>query len=158
MSEEFNMSMRKFLKQVGVTSQQAIENGLRDASPISVLNAQAATAAGVLPKIQDTNTNNPLAKFANNFKLAQAASQGDILTLASASGQPVQLCRSKEEATLAVGAVDFGSSSLYIGDLPGLAAMNGLGINAPPAAVLGMDILRKRPKMLFRGQQNELYF
>ena len=30
MSEEFNMSMRKFLKQVGVTSQQAIENALRD--------------------------------------------------------------------------------------------------------------------------------
>ena len=31
MSEDFNMSMRKFLKQVGVTSQQAIENVLRDA-------------------------------------------------------------------------------------------------------------------------------
>lgn len=31
MSEEFNMSMRKFLKQVGVTSQQAIEQALRDA-------------------------------------------------------------------------------------------------------------------------------
>ncbi|WP_120502231.1 DUF6494 family protein [Roseovarius sp. EL26] len=29
MSDEFNMSMRKFLKQVGVTSQQAIEDGLR---------------------------------------------------------------------------------------------------------------------------------
>lgn len=28
---EFNMSMRKFLKQVGVTSQQAIEEGLRNA-------------------------------------------------------------------------------------------------------------------------------
>ena len=28
MSEDFNMSMRKFLKQVGVTSQQAIENAL----------------------------------------------------------------------------------------------------------------------------------
>ncbi|WP_306153049.1 DUF6494 family protein [Roseovarius sp. MMSF_3281] len=28
---EFNMSMRKFLKQVGVTSQQAIEEGLRQA-------------------------------------------------------------------------------------------------------------------------------
>ena len=26
---DFNMSMRKFLKQVGVTSQQAIEEGLR---------------------------------------------------------------------------------------------------------------------------------
>ena len=29
MSEEFNMSMRKFLKQVGVTSQQAIEEAFR---------------------------------------------------------------------------------------------------------------------------------
>ena len=31
MSEEFNMSMRKFLKQVGVTSQQSIERAMRDA-------------------------------------------------------------------------------------------------------------------------------
>ena len=29
MSEDFNMSMRKFLKQVGVTSQQAIEEAMR---------------------------------------------------------------------------------------------------------------------------------
>ncbi|MDP4032467.1 MAG: DUF6494 family protein [Pseudorhodobacter sp.] len=33
MSEDFNMSMRKFLKQVGVTSQQAIEAALRKAGP-----------------------------------------------------------------------------------------------------------------------------
>ncbi len=31
MSEDFNMSMRKFLKQVGVTSQQAIEEAFREA-------------------------------------------------------------------------------------------------------------------------------
>lgn len=31
MSDEFNMSMRKFLKQVGVTSQQAIEEAMRGA-------------------------------------------------------------------------------------------------------------------------------
>lgn len=31
MSEDFNMSMRKFLKKVGVTSQQAIEDALRGA-------------------------------------------------------------------------------------------------------------------------------
>lgn len=31
MSEEFNMSMRKFLKQVGVTSQQEIERTVREA-------------------------------------------------------------------------------------------------------------------------------
>jgi hypothetical protein len=36
MSEDFNMSMRKFLKQVGVTSQQAIEEALRDAGPEAV--------------------------------------------------------------------------------------------------------------------------
>ncbi len=30
MSDDFNMSMRKFLKKVGVTSQQAIEEALRD--------------------------------------------------------------------------------------------------------------------------------
>lgn len=30
MSDEFNMSMRKFLKQVGVTSQQAIEAAIRE--------------------------------------------------------------------------------------------------------------------------------
>ena len=28
--DDFNMSMRKFLKQVGVTSQQAIEDAMRD--------------------------------------------------------------------------------------------------------------------------------
>ncbi len=31
MSEDLNMSMRKFLKQVGVTSQQAIDQALRAA-------------------------------------------------------------------------------------------------------------------------------
>lgn len=35
MSEHFNMSMRKFLKQVGVTSQQAIEEAMRRASDTS---------------------------------------------------------------------------------------------------------------------------
>ncbi len=31
MNDDFNMSMRKFLKQVGVTSQQAIEEAMRNA-------------------------------------------------------------------------------------------------------------------------------
>jgi len=33
MDDDFNMSMRKFLKQVGVTSQQAIEEAMRAAGP-----------------------------------------------------------------------------------------------------------------------------
>lgn len=35
MSDDFNMSMRKFLKQVGVTSQQAIEEGLRNTPEVA---------------------------------------------------------------------------------------------------------------------------
>ncbi len=35
MSDDFNMSMRKFLKQVGVTSQQAIEKAVREAGSTS---------------------------------------------------------------------------------------------------------------------------
>ena len=31
MPDEFNMSMRRFLKQVGITSQRAIEEAMRDA-------------------------------------------------------------------------------------------------------------------------------
>lgn len=33
MDDDFNMSLRKFLKQVGVTSQQAIEAAVRKAGP-----------------------------------------------------------------------------------------------------------------------------
>jgi hypothetical protein len=43
MDDDFNMSLRKFLKQVGVTSQQAIEAAVRDAGPSvagKVLNAR----------------------------------------------------------------------------------------------------------------------
>jgi len=41
MSEEFNMSMRKFLKQVGVTSQQAIEEAVRNAGDTAGKNFDA---------------------------------------------------------------------------------------------------------------------
>lgn len=41
MSDDFNMSMRKFLKQVGVTSQQAIEEAMRNAGDTSGKNYSA---------------------------------------------------------------------------------------------------------------------
>ncbi|MEM0922529.1 MAG: DUF6494 family protein [Pseudomonadota bacterium] len=37
----FNMSMRKFLKQVGVTSQQKIEDAVRNAGPGGTVRARA---------------------------------------------------------------------------------------------------------------------
>ncbi len=39
--DAFNMSMRKFLKQVGVTSQQQIEQAVRAASPTSPVKIRA---------------------------------------------------------------------------------------------------------------------
>ncbi|MEO1470270.1 MAG: DUF6494 family protein [Pseudomonadota bacterium] len=38
--DAFNMSMRKFLKQVGVTSQQEIEKAMRAASPAGPVRAR----------------------------------------------------------------------------------------------------------------------
>ncbi|HSF94072.1 MAG TPA: DUF6494 family protein [Thermohalobaculum sp.] len=39
--DAFNMSMRKFLKQVGVTSQQQIEQAVRAANPSAPLTVRA---------------------------------------------------------------------------------------------------------------------
>ncbi|MEL6337004.1 MAG: DUF6494 family protein [Pseudomonadota bacterium] len=45
MSEDaFNMSMRKFLKQVGVTSQQEIEKAMRAASPSAPVKAKVVVS------------------------------------------------------------------------------------------------------------------
>ena len=38
MSDNFNMTMRKFLKQVGVTSQQTIEEAMHNAGPENTAN------------------------------------------------------------------------------------------------------------------------
>lgn len=46
--DAFNMSMRKFLKQVGVTSQQEIEKAVRAAQAKGALGAGPVTARMVL--------------------------------------------------------------------------------------------------------------
>ncbi len=47
MSDDYNMSMRKFLKQVGVTSQQAIDDAMRTKGS-DVTSGQAYSATMVL--------------------------------------------------------------------------------------------------------------
>jgi ribosomal protein L1 len=46
-TEAFNMSMRKFLKQVGVTSQQEIENAVRKAHEAGALSGKDSVSAKV---------------------------------------------------------------------------------------------------------------
>lgn len=134
-------------------------------SPITVLNSQAAVAAGIatvnLPSMNEQT--NPFSKMAASFKVAQAAGRGDVLQLADGHGQLVNLVKSLEKVEVEVvgdgkDAIDFGSSNLFVGDLPGLVALGGLGVDSPPAVVLGMDVLRKRPRMWLRAQQNEVFF
>lgn len=48
MSDDFNMSLRKFLKTVGVTSQQQIEAAVRDAAKAGTLGAGPLQAKVVL--------------------------------------------------------------------------------------------------------------
>ncbi|CAB9508803.1 expressed unknown protein [Seminavis robusta] len=142
-------------------------------SPITVINAQAAKEAGIeTAEISTSNDDdkkggNLFSNFANRFQQAQAAAQaaarGDLITIAGADGKPVQLIKSQSEAGVHLASdddeiVDFGNSNIYVGNLPGLAALNGLGDESPPAAVLGMDILRKKPKMLLLARNQEVYF
>ena len=145
---------------------------LDSGSPITVLNSKAASQAGVetielVSERTSKKSLNPFAAIGERIKeaqsVAQASARGDVLTIAGTHGRPVNLLKSKSEAKLSlVGGdgedVDFGSRSIYVGEIPGLAALNGIGVDSPPAVVLGMDVLRSRPKMLLRARDNELYF
>jgi hypothetical protein len=131
---------------------------------------------------------NPFASVVDKFKEAQAtaeaASKGDVLMIGGIDGQPTNLYRSINDGiSISLiadendddvpfgdgGDQDSSSSStnnndsnskntVYVGNIPGLAALNGIGVDSPPAVVLGLDILRKRPSMLLRARNNEVYF
>ncbi|KAL3821707.1 hypothetical protein ACHAXA_003265 [Cyclostephanos tholiformis] len=145
-------------------------------SPITVLNSRAAMEAGIdtvvrYSKINETEEGgegswNPFSKFASNVQMAReiamATSRGDILTIAGSGGMPVRLVKSKSMANVDIMAssgssTPLSSARVYVGDLPGLAALGGLGGDAPPAAVLGMDLLCTRQRVVFRARQNEIY-
>jgi hypothetical protein len=155
-------------------------------SPITVLNARAAEAAGISTSIsldteeQPKQSWNPFLKITDNIKsaseIAQATARGEVLTIAGMDGKPVRLLKSQSPVKILARAAKVPSSSsqkgevcqsqyvtlaeslLFVGDLPGLAALGGLGgDSAPPAAVLGMDVIKLRPRVLFRAQQKEIY-
>jgi len=166
MGEALDGLERVSVKPLDVTCLPSIEleiNGqklpalLDTGSPISVLNAEAAKITGVDTTIEaEDDSSNPFAQLTRGFKSAQAAARGDVLLIAGAAGERIELVKSKDPVDVAIGnEIALGKQNLYVGDLPGLAALGGLGKDAPPAAVLGMDILRTRPKMLYRS--NEIY-
>eukprot|EP00804_Cyclotella_cryptica_P000225 CCRYP_016191-RB/>CCRYP_016191-RB protein AED:0.15 eAED:0.15 QI:280/1/1/1/0/0/3/81/383 len=155
-------------------------------SPITVLNAKAAEAAGISTSISldvqklSKQSWNPLSNIADNIKsaseIAQATSRGDVLTIAGMDGKPIHLIKSQSPVQIMARAAKLPVSSsqkgkvhqnqyvklakrtLFVGDLPGLSALGGLGGDtAPPAAVLGMDVITLCPRVVFRAQQKEIY-
>mmetsp|Transcript_16402 Transcript_16402/g.34194 ORF Transcript_16402/g.34194 Transcript_16402/m.34194 type:complete len:536 (-) Transcript_16402:135-1742(-) len=123
---------------------------------------------------------NPFSSVVDKFKEAQAtaeaASRGEILMIGGSDGKPTTLYRSAASShpTISMAAssssssgakeetndINFGNGDqpVYVGDIPGLVALNAIGVDSPPAVVLGLDVLRRRPKMLFRPRENEVYF
>lgn len=110
---------------------------------------------------QASQSNNPFARAAAALQVGQAAARGDVLSVAGAEGT-VQLTRASTAAALELAAAEdeaargggggggasFGEECRpYVGELPGLAALGGLGAAAGPAAVLGTDTLRRRARL-----------
>ena len=121
-------------------------------SPITVLNAAAAKAAGIgdAPPAAEDVSSNPFTMLTQAFKAGVAATKAETLMVAGANG-PVQLLRCEGGATMSLGDADLGGGTCrpYVGELPGLAALDGLGAAAGPAAVLGTDVLRTRPRLWY---------
>ena len=133
-------------------------------SPITVLNAQAARTAGITTALDaDDQPKNPLNFLKGRFEQAQAASRRQLLTIFGSDGRRHNLLQSNESLNVRIptvdhDVVDFGRGHVYVGNLPGLAALQGLGDDAPPAIVLGMDVLRRNRHMYFRPLSNQVWF
>ena len=163
------------LKVNGVEMVALLDTG----SPITVMNEQAAKAAGIQTNKERLEARsgdesggwNPFASVLDKFKEAQAtaeaASKGEILMIGGIDGKPTNLYRSNGPTgpsislvgssgeDVALGSSD--SNKVYVGNIPGLSALNGIGVDSPPAVVLGLDVLRQRPKMVFRPRENEFF-
>lgn len=92
---------------------------------------------------------------------AAAAARGDVLTIGGLQGSESELRRSTTAAKILVGDVAFPEAKVYVGNLATWfqANLGGMSMKYPFygfGAVLGMDVLRSRPGMLYR--QDEVFF
>ena len=92
---------------------------------------------------------NPFAKAKAAVEAAAKMASGEVAMIGGANG-PVMLRKIPQKAPIALGDAEIGAGRPYVGELPGLAALGGLGADAGPAAVLGTDVLRQRKRLLLR--------
>lgn len=138
-------------------------------SPITIINTAAARMANVKTKTQkDDNTintgTNPITAFVRslqkNSNNARAVASQDILLVAGL-GKTVELV--KTQYPVSIGALSSSSigvhlaeTHVYVGDLPGLAALEDLDPTSPPMAILGMDVIKQKKRLIYRPK--EVYF
>jgi hypothetical protein len=95
------------------------------------------------------------------------AGAGEKFTVAGERYQLIELIKSQTKVSIqapgtvesSLSVADFGAEHLFVGDISSLAALGRVpGVTNPPQAVLGLDILQRRPSMLLRAKENELWF
>jgi len=118
-------------------------------SPISVLNAAAAKAAGIRMPLPEDTEMNLFAKAKTVIETDAAISLGEVAKIGGVD-DPVILRKIPTEARIALGKAQ-GFGRPYVGEFSGLAALGGLGEDAGPAAVLGTDILRQRTRLVLQN-------
>lgn len=157
----------------GVTVMALLDTG----SPITVLHPDIAKLLNVntvLPVTTSDQKSNPLSSISSRMQEAQASSRGDLLAIMGSDGKKVNLIKSKEPIHITMPSssaantkdIDFGATSIFVGEFPGLTMMmqqQRYDVKASTDAtsvgvILGMDVLRQRPSMLLRAQDNEVYF
>lgn len=99
-------------------------------SPITVLNAAAAEAAGIAMP-QPEATINPFAKAKAAVEAAAAMASGEVAMMGGPNG-PITLRKIPEKAPIFLGAADIGAGRPYVGEFPGLAALGGLRAGRRP--------------------------
>lgn len=141
-------------------------------SPITVLNAVAAHALGIETAETRRAKEGSGAKGGGNIfsralagaRAAMDADPADTMWIAGGPQGRVALRRSADAVKLTLDGADgepveLGEARVYVGDVPGLAALGdipgGDGERAP-AAVLGVDALRLRPRCVLRPAARQL--
>ena len=118
-------------------------------SPITVLNAAAAEAAGIAMPQPEATGINLFARAKAAVEAAAAMASGEVAMMGGPNG-PITLRKIPEKAPIFLGAADIGAGRPYVGKFPGLAALGGLDADSGPAAVLGTDVLRQRRRLVMQ--------
>ncbi|GAX10923.1 hypothetical protein FisN_2Lu453 [Fistulifera solaris] len=112
-------------------------------SPITIIHPDAAKRANI--DVQNVEAN----KSRNPFKSLFSQNDSQVLTIMGGDGKPTKLYPTKSAVEISM----FGESVVYVGQVPGLAALQ----VKSPDVILGTDVLKRRPKMILRVQQNEMW-